>query len=915
LSFTPGTRLGPYEVLAKLGEGGMGVVYRATDSNLKRSVAIKVLPASVAGDADRLSRFQREAEVLAALNHPNIGAIYGLEKTPDFTALVMELVEGEDLSQRIARGAMPIAEALPIAKQIAEALEAAHEQGIVHRDLKPANIKVRADGAVKVLDFGLAKAVEAGAAGKAGGAGSLSMSPTITTPAMTQAGMILGTAAYMAPEQARGVAVDKRADIWAFGVVLFELLSGRRLFDGEMVSDTLAAVLRQDIDWTCLPAETPGRIVQLLGRCLERDPKRRMRDIGEARIALDPSSPSLTASAPITAPTPATVAVRRSSAAAWTILALVTVALVAGLVIAQWFRPSLDVPTLRLTTLLPPDVTIDPSTYPILALSRDGSTIAFVGVNNGTSRIYVRRLTEYDAHQLPQTEGATAPFFSPDGAWIGFFGDGKLKKTPTAGGPVVTLAPGSDIRGGVWTSADTIVFSPDATASLQEMPASGGSSRVVTTLDQSKQERTHRWPTMMPDGKTVLFNVGSVAHPNDYDDATIEAVNVETGKRQLVMQGGRMPQYVGATGDLLFVRGKILYAVAVDPQTLQVRGRPRPVLDSVMGDPTTGSAFFAVSNTGTLTYAPGDPSGALRRFAWIDLDGKASSIDLPAALYLDPHVSPDGRRIAFAIVDSTSSDADIWVADPARGTSSRLTNHGVYRSPIWSRDGRRLFCVSYDAKVNRSTIEARAADASGQPEAIGVIDGPAFMNDISTDGSTLYLDASPPTGAAGRSGIYQLSTTGRSDTKPTAFLTSSAGDLAGSAVSPDGRWLAFVSSEAGQRIEVFVQSLQDGGGRMQVSTNGGQNPHWSPDGRTIYYLQGADTLAVSVETSGGLAVGKPRRLFAQQLALQFDSQQYFAVGTDGRLLMMRPNDDRAQTPELRVVLNWVEELKRRAPIK
>jgi serine/threonine-protein kinase len=332
-----------------------------------------------------------------------------------------------------------------------------------------------------------------------------------------------------------------------------------------------------------------------------------------------------------------------------------------------------------------------------------------------------------------------------------------------------------------------------------------------------------------------------------------------------------------------------------------------------MGDPTTGSAFFAVSDTGTLAYAPGDPSGALRRFAWIDREGKASPIDLPPALYLDPRVSPDGRHIAFAIVDATSSDADIWVADPVRGTSSRMTTKGVYRSPVWSRDGRRLFWVSYDVKTNRTTIEARDADGSGQPQPIGVVEGPAFIDDVSPDGSALYLDATPPTGdSAGRIGIYRLSTSGGPDSKPTPFLPAAATEQLVSAVSPDGRWLAFASTESG-RYEVFVQSLQNGGGRMQVSTNGGQNPHWSPDGRTIYYLQGADTMAVSVETSGGFAVEKPRRLYGQQLALQFDSQQYFAVAPDGRLLMMRANDDRSQTQELRVVLNWVEELKRLAP--
>jgi len=900
---TPGSKIGQYDVTSSLGAGGMGEVYRARDTKLGRDVAVKVLPAAVAADPDRLARFEREARALAALNHPNIAAIYGLEDHAPLRALVMELVEGEDLSQRIARGAMPVDEAVPVAKQIADALEAAHEQGIIHRDLKPANVKLRPDGAVKVLDFGLAKAMDPLAAASADPA----LSPTLTAR-NTFAGVILGTAAYMSPEQARGTPVDRRADIWSFGIVLFEMLTGRRLFDGDTVSDTLASVLRQEIEWTRLPATTPPAIVHLLRRCLERDPKRRLRDIGEARIALEQAG-SIASGIVVPAPPAAAAAAGRSRRAPWVALAAGVAMLAAGLAIGQRLRPSTDAPTLRLTTLLPPDVTIDPSTYPILAISHDGSTVAFAGVNNGTSRLYVRRLTESDAHPLRETEGGTGPFFSPDDAWIGFFADTKLKKTPTAGGPVVTFSGGADVRGGVWTSADTIVFAQDATTFLREIPASGGTTRAVTTLDQSRQERTHRWPALMPDQKTVLFNVGTVAHPNDYDDGTIEAVNLETGKRQLVVQGGRMPQYAAATGDLLFVRGKILYALAVDAKTLQVRGKPRPVVDGVLGDPTTGSAFYAVSDAGTLVYAPGDPSGALRRFAWVDREGRASPIDLPAALYLDPRVSPDGRRIAFAIVDATSSDADIWIADPARGTSSRLTSHGVYRSPVWSRDGRRVFDVSYDSKNNRATIEARAADGTGQPEAIGAIEGPTFIDDISVDGSTLYLDATPPAGgAAGRAGIYRLSTTGDPHSKPTPFLAPTTADLAGSAVSPDGRWLAFVSTESG-RFEIFVQSLRDGSGRMQVSTSGGQNPHWAADGRTIYYLQGADALAVSVETAGGLAVGKPRRMFGQQLALYFDSQQYYTVAPDGRLLMMRPSDDRA-VPELRVITNWFADLRR-----
>jgi eukaryotic-like serine/threonine-protein kinase len=896
LALTLGTRLGVYEITAPIGEGGMGQVFRATDTKLKRQVAIKILPPSLAGNHDRLARFRREAEVLASLNHPHIAGIYGLEESDGIFALVMELVEGEDLSQRIERGAIPIDEALPIAMQIAEALEGAHEQGIIHRDLKPANIKVRADGTVKVLDFGLAKAMEPAAGSSSG----MSMSPTVTTPAMTQAGMILGTAAYMSPEQARGGVVDKRSDIWTFGVVCIEILTGRRLFEGGTVSDTIAAVLRQDIDWRALPSATPPPVVALLRRCLDRDMKRRLRDIGEARIAIE------TATSGAAGPSSA-VAVLPSRAGTRAPLLAVT-ALAAGAVLAAGTlfvrsRMAPDPAPVRVTMLGPSDVSFDPKTYPILAISRDGSTIAFAGISKNISRLYVRRLAEFDAHALPETDGATEPAFSPDGTWVAFFADGTLKKTPVAGGPVISLASGTDVRGLTWTDADTIVFTPGAATALSEISASGGAVRPLTQLDPKKQERTHRWPAVLPDQKTVLFNVGGLAHPDDYDDATIEGVRIDTGERRVVMSGGRMPRYA-ATGHLLYVRGKILYSVAFDPKTLQVRGRPSPVTDGVMGDPSTGAASFGVADNGTLAYLPGNHF--ISRLSWVDLEGRVTAIDLPSAMYAAPRVSPDGRKIAYSIIDSASNRSDVWVADLARGTSTRLTVLGNCRTPLWSHDGRRVFYITSNMEKNRSNIETVSADGNGSPNTVGTFEGQAHLTDISADGSTFFLTGQAASG--GETFIYRFGV-GTTSAKPTPAVPEAV-NVNNASLSPDGRWLAFVSSESG-RPEIVVQSLAPGGGRTQVSTNGGGSAVWSSDGRTLYYMFGSELFAVPVELSNGMSIGKPRRVFGDPQIVTLDAEGYFDAAPDGRhFLMLRAVDDRAATSEVRLILNWFTDLRR-----
>ena len=917
MSLTPGTRLGPYEIVAPLGAGGMGEVYRARDSKLDRDVAIKVLPESFALDADRLARFTREAKTLASLNHPNISAIYGIEGN----ALVMELVEGEDLSAIIARHStlahgvpsavegrgMPLADALPIAKQIADALEAAHEQGIVHRDLKPANVKVRADGTVKVLDFGLAKAMD-----PAGASGSDAMnSPTLTARA-TQMGMIIGTAAYMSPEQAKGRVVDKRADIWAFGAVLYEMLTGDRAFKGDDVSDTLASVLKDTPDFGALPPSTPAAVRVLVARCLERDPKRRLRDIGEARMTLE--SPAAFASTPSgVALPPATLAPQTRRFGAMHVVA-------AGLLVALialswlWWRSSSAATgaVTRMAATLPPDVSFNLALYPVVTISRDGSKIAIVANRKGVANIYLRLVNEFDPRLIPGTDGATTPFFSPDGAWIGFFAEGKLKKVSSAGGPVIALADvAGDSRGAVWTDLETIVYTPGPATPIFQVPAAGGTPSPVSTIDEARHERTHRWPSILPDSKTVLFTVGSVEHPDDYDDATIEAIRLDTGARHLVLKGGRAARYV-SSGHLLFLRGKVLYAVGFDAKTASVHGIPVPVIDGISGDVTTGSAHYAVSENGTIAFVPGDPTGGVRQLVWVDLQGKSTLIDVPPAYYADPHVSPDGRRVAVSITVGASR-RDIHVIDTVRATMSRLTfDDFENRTPIWSHDGQRLVYVAFDRARNVSVIMTKSADGSGEARAICEVAGQAYAEDLTRDGSELLFSANPST-ARGKFEIFRLALT--NGAKPARVVASPTGDVNTSAVSPDGNWLAYNAIESGQS-QVYVQSLATGGSRSQISSAGGSQPHWSPDGRALYYQRGDELMMVPIETGAAFSPGKVRVLFGEVGVANTDSgQTYHLDPKTSRFLMARTVREGAGAPEVRVIFNWLDELKRHGDVK
>ena len=589
MALTPGTRLGVYEVTAPIGEGGMGQVVRARDTRLNRDVALKVLPDSFARDADRLARFTREAQTLASLNHPNIAHIHGLEESNGVRALVMELVEGEDLSQRIARGAIPADEALPIAKQIAEALEAAHEQGIIHRDLKPANIKVRADGTVKVLDFGLAKAMEpAGATSP-----NVSRGPTIASPAMmTGVGMILGTAAYMAPEQARGKTVDTRADIWAFGAVLFEMLTGQRAFPGEDITDTLAAVVKLDPKWDAMAADVPARVRQVLRMCLQKDPRQRAQAIGDVRLALEGAFETA-------APQTAAPAVRPRPF--WKrAIPVAAAAAVSGAMVgtAVWtLKPAPLQPVSHLAVPLPPGERLPIAQTSVLALAPDGSQVAFVSARDGRQQVYLRPFDRAESKAIPGTEGAESLFFSPDGKWLGFAATGNLMKVSMDGGVPLTICAAPFPRGVSWGDNGTIVFAPQfGSSGLAQVSAAGGKPQPITSRDPASQEEAHRWPQLLPGGRLVLFT----AWARNIDDAQVVVQRLDTRERRVVLRGGTYARYV-PTGQLVYACAGTLMAVGFDLERLETTGDPTPVTQSVSLT-TEGVAQFDISRTGSLVY-------------------------------------------------------------------------------------------------------------------------------------------------------------------------------------------------------------------------------------------------------------------------------------------------------------------------
>jgi serine/threonine-protein kinase len=671
----PGTRLGPYEVTGQIGAGGMGEVYRARDTKLARDVAIKVLPGPFVADVERAARFEREARTLAALNHPNIGGIYGLEESNGAMALILELVEGPTLADRVAQSALPVDDALAIARQIAEALEAAHDHGIVHRDLKPANIKLRPDGTVKVLDFGLAKAFDASPAP----ASSLSLSPTITSPA-TQLGVILGTAPYMAPEQARGKPVDKRADMWAFGCVLFEMLTGRRTFDGQDVTDTIAAIVRGEPDWTSLPGGTPPQIRRLLKRCLAKDPKQRLREAGSAIVEIDEARTA--AHDPDTSP-PAAVPFWQRPKTAAAIGFLVAAAVGAGAWVAA--RPaSGSKPVLRFSIPLGPETNFSATGRHVVAISPQGTHVAYVA----NQQIYMRALNQFESTPVRGTQGLGAdfgrsPFFSPDGKWLGFWGDGALKRVAVTGGAPVTLANVGNPWGAWWGEDEKILYGQRD--GIWEVPAAGGTPH---RLIEAKDGEAVHGPQRLPDDEWLLFTVRPSKVPN-WEQARIVVQSLTTGERKVLIEGGRDGRYL-SSGHIVYASEAVLYAVPFDARTQRVTGGAISLVEGV-GDAsnTTGAAHYSVSATGSLVYtniAGGE--GTPVSFVWVDRAGRETPVAARARPYQEFTLSPDGNRVAVRVADETP---DVWIYDLTRQTETRLTfDESVEVFPTWTPDGRRI---------------------------------------------------------------------------------------------------------------------------------------------------------------------------------------------------------------------------------
>jgi serine/threonine-protein kinase len=897
MTLARGTSIGPYEVTDPLGAGGMGEVYRATDPALARQVAIKVLPAAFAQDANRLARFEREAKTLASVNHSNIAAIYGLEKWQGTYALVMELVDGLTLAERIAFGPIPLEEALPIARQLAEALEVAHERGIVHRDFKPANIKIRPDGTVKVLDFGLAKATEAAIV-----SGSGSHSPTITTPAMTQAGLILGTAAYMSPEQARGSSVDKRADIWAFGVVLYEMLAGRRLFDEPSVSETAAAVLKGELTLEGLPAETPSAIKRLIGRCLTRDWRRRLRDIGEARIAIDE-----VIAHPGDGGESRTAQEERSRAPTWRRVvpwAIAFTAVIAAVVSAwaPWRAASAPKSVTRLTSDFGAEITLPLNQSISVLLSPDGRQLVLVGSPRpgDRSRLYVRRLDQLVATPLAGTEGARNPFFSPDGRWIGFFADGKLKKIPVSGGAAVALCDAPDDRGGSWAEDGWIAFAPrSGELPLFRVSSDGGTPEPLTKLDAG--EVTHRWPQVLPGGR-VLYTSSKAT--GNYEDADIVVRSIGSGETRIVHHGGYHASYL-PTGHLIYVSQGELFAAPFDLERLALTSQASPVLSDFTRQPGTGAVQLAFSQDGSLVYVPRTSETDTSSILWMRRDGSTQPLRAALAAYRESiRFSPGGERLAMSIMNQQQ---DIWVYEWSRDGMSRLTSHpSIDLDPLWTPDGRRITFRS--ARDGVDNIYWQRADGDDEVQRLTESKIVQFPESWHPSGRFLaFREIGRETG----SDIWLLpmegdEASGWKPGKPMVFLSSRFEEF-DAAFSPDGRWLAYQSDESGES-QVYVRSFPGPGGRVQVSTAGGSMPRWSRNGKELFFASADQAIMIASYTVQG-------DMFHADKPVVWAKGQFtsYDVHPDGqRIAIVRASESRspAISGKLVFIFNFFEEINR-----
>jgi Tol biopolymer transport system component len=879
----PGSRLGSYEVLELIGEGGMGSVYRANDTRLRRQVALKIVRSPFAEDADRIARLTREAQLLASLSDPHIATIYGLEEADGVRFLVLELVPGVTLAERIAHGPMPVHQALELAAQIAGAVEAAHDRGIIHRDLKPANIKITPDGSVKVLDFGLAKALAPDSAAPAlGGASTL-------TSLGTAEGTILGTAAYMSPEQARGQALDKRTDIWAFGSMLFEMLTGEAAFGCDTPSDTIVAILTRDPEWSRLPSDVPAPIRRLLRRLLAKDPQHRLRDIGDARIEIEDAG---IAAAELAGSSAGERGAARTAPRKWALLAGGIIAVAALAAIAAWaLKPSPSPPrrsAVQFALPLPAGEHLDGLDFPAVAMSPVETHVVYVASRGGQRRLLLRTLSALGAQPIPGTEGAMSPFFSPDGEWIGFFADGKLKKVQVAGGPVSTICGAPIGFGGAWGRDGTIVYAPENGSALWQVRADGGTPRAITKLDTARGEFSHRWPELLPEANAVLYTVGT---EGSWDDAEIVVQSLKSGERHTVVEGGTNPKYL-PDGRLLYVRRGSVFAVPFDARTLRATAGATPVLTGVF-ESSDGAMELSTSRAGSVAYVSGDSGTAGRTLGWVDRQGNVQPFAAPERAYSSPRLSPDGRTLAVTITGADRDD--VWSYDIAHNALAQITFEGG-GPPVWTSDGRRIIFSA--SRGGPPGIFWKQADGSGPDERLTRRPRMGVPNSSSPDGRTVAFVEYDP--SAGRH-ILLLDS---DDRVVRPFLNSASANEKAPAFAPDGQWLAYVSDETG-RDEVHVAPIKDPTRRVRVSADGGSEPVWRRDGAELFFRSGNRMMAAQVTTRPNLSVKPAHVLFEGAFDAGAAARPAYDVSADGaRFLMVTGGESERPSHELWVILGW-----------
>ena len=891
-----GRTLAHYEITSQIGKGGMGEVYQAKDMKLGRDVAIKVLPEEFARDHDRVARFQREAKLLASLNHPNIAAIYGLEESDDIHFLVMELIEGDTLADRLKRGPIPVEESLKLALQIAEALEAAHEKGVIHRDLKPANIKATPDGKVKILDFGLAKAFT-GDQGEV----NLADSPTVSVAA-TQKGVILGTAAYMSPEQAKGKVVDKRTDIWAFGCVLFEMITGKSAFQGEDLSEVLASVIKGDSNLAQLPVNIHTRIREVFSRCLQKDLRKRYADIADARYEIEQvmADPHGVLVQPVMAVKPKK---GLRLGLPWVVAVLILGLIIAGA--AVWYLkspPYGDQNPIYVEVNLPPGDQLMTDLAPPIAVSPDGRSLAYVAIHSGVNKLFVRSLDSYKIRLLPGTEGAEHPFFSPDSKWIGFYNSDHLMKVSLAGETPTPIYDIGSSGGATWGEDDTIVFAPTGDSCLMRVSADGGEATILTDLDRAQGESSHRWPQFLPGGKALLF---TALGGNGWDEFKIVALRLDTGERSTVLKGGHTGRFVPtehSAGHLVYYRANKLLAIPFDPIHLKIIGSsPVTIVEGIAESASPIGAEYSFSASGSLAYVPASLRYLDRQLVWVDRKGTVEPIPDAGVrsyynkIWLGLSISPDGKRAAVQIDSGTT---EIWVYDIERHTMSQCTSEGSSSQfPIWTQDGERITYTGF--RDGLRNIYWKIADGKGEEQRITEGENMQTPRSWSPKGELCFTDWSPTT----KNDLWILRLDGNRRQEPFLSTQFQEGEAQ---FSPNGSWLAYVTNETGRR-EVYVLRYPETSKPWQISREGGDAPLWSHDGSELFYRNGDKMMAVDIKTEPGFIAGKPRLLFEGQFGPG-------DVASDGRFLMVQPLEPEQPATKIHLVLNWFEELKQKAPL-